>query len=237
MIPTLALLSLVAVVRAEEPPLAVPAGPPVATQARLTALRAYKANRLDVREEVELRGGGAWSAGGAWGGYWGPGWGYGGYAGPVVVDPIQQVRTWGVYRGPERLDVPTFLDVAGAAERKQDLDLDLDRLKRRSQTWSGLAGVGIAGIVAGLVGTTQAARAEDVDAYVAWNWVTLGSSGVLTAGFIGASFPRSKASALRRYPSASMTSAEARQLVDAHNDALRDELGLSAADVWAVEAE
>lgn len=234
MIPTLALLSLIATAQAQQPPLAVPAGPSTVTPEKLRALRMYKANRLTLQDETELRGGGAWSMGGVWGPGWGgPGWGWGGYTGPVMVDPITQVRTWGIYQGPERVDVPTFLEMAGATERKQDLETEVARLKKRTTAWGTLAALGGAAVVSGLVGMSAS---DEIEQYRTWNIVSLGGTGVLTAGLIGTSFPRGRASSLRKYPSASMTSAQAQTLVDDHNEGLREELGLSAADVWALEA-
>jgi hypothetical protein len=218
-----------------ERPLAVPAGPPApVTAARLQALRGYKAGRLQLRDETEFRGGSAWVMGGGYGGMWGPGYGAWGWGGPVVIDPPTALRTWGVYRGPERLDVPEFLTAVGQTQRRKELDADITRLKRRATFWSVIAGLGGAGLATGLVGMSTVETRQQYDTF---NAVTLGGTLVMATGFIGNSFPRGKESALRRYPSATMGSDEAQQLIDAHNEALREELGLSAADVWALEAE
>lgn len=218
-----------------ERPLAVPAGPgtPV-TPERLRALRGYKAGRLELRKETELRGGSAWMMGGGYGGMWGPGYGAWGGGGPVIIDPPTALRTWGVYRGPERLDVPDFLSVVGEVERRRELDATLEALGRRGKVWSVIAAIGGAGLATGLVGMSTVDTRRD---YQTFNAVTLGGTLVMATGFIGTSFPRGKESALRRYPASSIGSGEAQRLVDAHNETLREELGLSAADVWALEAE
>lgn len=220
---------------APDRPLAVPAGPQPAplTAARLQAIRSYKAGRLELREETELRGGSAWVMGSRYGGMWGPGYGAWGWAGPVIVDPPTAVQTWGIYRGPQRLDVPDFLSIAGEAERKRQLDAGLERLRRRGTGWSVVAGLGGAGLVTGLVGMSSVENRRDFELF---NSLTLGSTLLMATGFIGTSFPRGRESALRRYPAATLGSDEAQQLVDRHNEMLRTELGLSAADVWALEA-
>ncbi|MEC8423953.1 MAG: hypothetical protein VX000_09260, partial [Myxococcota bacterium] len=143
------------------------------------------------------------------------------------------VRTWGIYRGPQRLDVPDFLSVAGEVERKRKLDAALERLRRRGTGWSVVAGLGGAGLVTGLVGMSSVENRRDFELF---NSLTLGSTLVMATGFIGTSFPRGRESALRRYPAATLGSDEAQQLIDRHNEMLRTELGLSAADVWALEA-
>jgi hypothetical protein len=69
-----------------------------------------------------------------------------------------------------------------------------------------------------------------------WNMVTLGSSLVTLGGMIGGSIPGSKANQLQRSPSASMTAAEAQEWIDAFNDSLAAELGLSAKEAWLLES-
>ena len=218
-----------------ERPLAVPARvAPVVTPARLQALRSYRSGRLELREETELRGGSAWMMGGGYGGFWGPaygGWGWG-WGGPVIVDPPTTLKTWGIYRGPERLDVPEFLTAVNAGERRRTLDTRIERLERRGRTWSVVAGVGGAGLLTGLV---MASSATEMPQYRLGNNITLGGTLLMATGLVGASFPRGQAASLRRYPSSSLSGAEAQEMIDKHNEDLRKELGLSAADVWALE--
>lgn len=226
------------VTSASERPLAVPARvPPPVTPARLQSLRRYRSGRLELREETELRGGSAWVMGGAYGGVWGPGYGAWGWSGPVIIDPPTALKTWGIYRGPERLDVPEFLTAVGADAQRAALEADIARLERRGRVWSAVAGVGGAGLVTGLVMMSAARNAQDWQHYQSGNSVSFASTLVIAGGFIGSSFPRGRASALRRQPSSTMAGEEAQAMVDAHNETLRRELGLSAADVWALEAQ
>jgi len=221
-----------------ERPLAVPARvPPPVTPARLQSLRRYRSGRLELREETELRGGSAWLMGGGYGAVWGPGYGGWGWSGPVIIDPPTAVKTWGIYRGPERLDVPEFLTAVGADAQRVALQDDIARLERRGRVWSGVAAVGGAGLVTGLVMMSAARNAQDWQHYQSGNSVSFASTLVIAGGFIGSSFPRGRASALRRQPSSTMGGEEAQAMVDAHNETLRRELGLSAADVWALEAQ
>ena len=174
--------------------------------------------------------------GAGYGGYWGgPGWGSWGFGGPVVVDPPSALRTWGIYRGPERLDMDTFLGLVGEKDKQTELRTDLDRLLKRQRRWNVLAGAGGAGVVAGLVG--MSALVNTPEEYAVYNTVTLAGTLVLATGLVGSSFPRGTSSALLRYPSTTMGGADAQRLVEQHNEQLRDELGLTAADVWALEEE
>lgn len=215
------------------PPVAAPAFAPVAAPAPLTAeklqsLRTYKASRLSLRSETELHGGSATVMGmgypmgpAAMGSAW------------VVSDPITTTRTWGVYRGPQRLSVPTFLGEAGATEQKRVIEADIAQARQRSKVWFTVAGVGIAGIVTGMGGMVMA---DDRATWLTYNRVSFASTGVVVGGLFAGSFPSTKANRLTRYPSATMGTAEAQQLIDAHNEALRVRLALEPADVWQLEA-
>lgn len=214
-----------------------PGAPAGLTAQRLAAYRAYKAGRLVVREETELRGGGSTLVGGAaWGG--GP-WGWGGYGawGPppmVVQDPVRTVRGWGVYQGPVRLDTPSFARLVGASAIEQALAQDLRRLDRRGRAWGGVVVVGALGLLGGVVTTTQAGTPAQ---FRLGNQITLGGGAVLLGGLIGGSLPRAKASELRQDPSTRFTAPEAQRLADAHNERLRAELGLRPDEVWLLELE
>lgn len=234
-----ALLLLVGVALAQQPerPLAIPASPPVAAPAaapvltadKLSALRAYQAQRLVVRDEVELVGGGATMVGG-----WGYPYGRYGYMHPTVVvqEPTEIMRVWGIYRGRERLSTPRFLDLAGQADLHTAVQADIRKARRSGTAWFSVAGVGLAGILGGMVGL-ELATTED-QARVA-NRVVLAGTGFATGGLLIGSFPRAKASRLSRYPSITLSADQANELADAHNAELRDDLGLSPAEVWDIE--
>lgn len=218
-------------VAAPPPPPAPPpvAGPPTLTLSpeKLRALREYRERSLSVQGETELSGGGyhAVGMGSPLGrGMWMDSW--------IVADPIVATRGWGVYQGPQRLNVPTFLGAAGQPERKAKLEADIAKRRRNGHIWMGVAGLGGAAIVTGVVGMGQS---ETLNGLKTWNNVTFAGTGLTITGLIGGSVPTAKASRLQRSPEASMSVAEAHKLVDHHNEALRTELQLSPEEVWLVE--
>lgn len=211
-------------------PLAQQASPPPSPE-RLRLLRTYRQDRLVLRGETEYHQGPATA--------WTTGWGYGGYGGwggyygtTVISNPVWTTRTWGIYQGPERLSTPRFLEVAGQPGLAGELQGTIDRKRKHARTWYTVAGVGAAGILTGIVGMGQA---QDRDTWYIFNDVALAGVGLTVGGMIGGSFPSAKASRLHRYPSATLSAGEAQEYVDAHNERLQAELGLSAQEVWAFE--
>lgn len=227
-----------AVAPAEAPlPLAIPAGPrsgpapalpaaPALTVERLATLRAYKAQRLSVREETELRGGGTSMAMGY------PMGRMGSTAAFVVTDPVYTVRTWGVYQGPDRMSTPDFLAAAGQRPEAEQLRAEIQRHDARSKRRFGAAGLGAGVAIASLVGMRVATTPEQ---YLAWNLATLGGSAVGISGLIAGTFPAAKAGRLERSPSAVMEPTRARALAQAHNDALQAKLGVTPQEAWLLE--
>jgi hypothetical protein len=226
-----------------EAPLAIPMRPGVAapptrppganeagglTPDRLAALRTYRDERLVVRGEAELTGGAVYGQVGGWYGY--PHRGYGG--GWVVADPLRVTRGWGIYQGPRRVDVPTFLGEVGEAGQKAELDADISRASRNSQIWFTAAGIGAAALLTGFVGSNLATTPQD--AYQ-WSQVSFVGATTTVVGLVGGSFPSSKAQRLRRVPAATMSVDEATRLATRHNEQLREKLGLSPDDVWRME--
>lgn len=197
---------------------------------KLEALRRYQAERLAIRGETEVHGGGARAV---WvGGWWGPRWG------PhttvaVVPEPVFATRTWGIYQGPQRLQVPTAMEMSGDPQAAA-LQQTIDRKKRASRAWYTAAGIGGGVAVASLFGQLNA---DDRVEYTNWQLAGVAGVGTAVVGLLGAGGPAGEARALERYPSRSMTPAEARALVDRHNDRLRQELGLTPQEVWSIERE
>ncbi len=221
------------------PPLAQPGqGVPPSKPTDLRALRTYRQGRLVLRAETEYHQGPAtaWSfGGGGWG--WGggyPGWGWGGgyYGTTIINNPTWTERTWGIYQGPERLSVPTFLETAGDLSKATELRSVIERKRKTAKAWYTVAGVCAAGILTGVVGM---GAAQEVDTYFIFNNVALGGLGVAVTGMLGGSFPSARASRLARYPSESLSAQEAQSYVDGHNERLQSELGLSDEEVWAFE--
>lgn len=207
---------------------AVSAAPVPLTLERVQTLRRYKAQRLSVHEETELRGGGASMA-------MGMGMPYGRYGTStalLMTDPVYTVRTWGVYRGPDRITNPVFLEAVGKADAASALRKDINRYDRRSKRLFGVAGLGAGVMVASLVGMRSASSPEE---YLAWNLATLGGTAAGLSGLVIGSFPAAKAGRLERTPAAVMRPDEARALAEAHNDALQKELGVTPQEAWLLE--
>jgi hypothetical protein len=202
------------------------AGAPALTMDRLQTLRRYKAERLSVHEETELRGGGTALAMGYPYGRMGPS------TAVMMTDPVYTVRTWGVYQGPDRISTPSFLDKVGKASEATALREDVARHQRRSKGCFGVAGIGAGVLVAGLIGMRAATTPEE---YLAWNLATLGGTAAGMTGLVVGSFPAAKANRLERSPAAVMTPAEARALAERHNDALQRELGVTPQEAWLLE--
>ena len=197
------------------------------TAERLQALRTYKGQRLQVRAETEFRGGSVSTFSSMSYGY--P-HGYG--TGVIVSDPVSTFRTWGVYRGPQRLSVPDFLTLSGAIEKRDELVKKIKKARRASRGWFAGAGIGMGAIVTGIVGMSAAKK---LPTYRQYNWVALSGTGATIGCLLGASFPASKAARMYRYPGVSMSSDEANELAHGHNEALREKLNLQPEEAWLLD--
>jgi hypothetical protein len=196
------------------------------TPKRLAALRTYKAQRLQVRAETEYRGGGVST-------FSSMSYGYPQAMGTgvIIAEPISTFRTWGVYRGPERLSTPDFLTLTNAIKQRDSLVAEIDKSRRASKIWFTGAGLGMAAIVTGIVGM----GAGGVDTYAQYNSVALVGTTVTIGCLLGASFPAAKASKLYRYPGASMNTDAANGLAHEHNEQLRQKLGIQPDEAWLLD--
>ena len=215
-----------------ERPLAIPGrGNSPQSAARLQALKQYQRERIGIGTEVQFHASGPPVSVGFGGPWYGMRWGM------VVANPYMYTsRTHGIYKGTVRMDVPTFLGEVGQSDLQHSLQQDILRANRYTTVWNVVTGIGVTGLVVGSVGMSAAweARSPEYGSYY-----TMASTGLLTTitGLIGSSITSSKSVRLRRYPSASMGINEAEQLADAHNEQLRQDLGLSAEDVWSIESQ
>lgn len=214
-------------------PAPVPAVDPVvqAAQAaeRLEKMRAYKAQRMTVREETEIRGGGmSPQITGGVGGGWGSPMGM-----PMTNDPLYSVQTWGIYLGKRRLSVPEYLELTEQDDLAAALDLDIQRSKRQSRV---LYGIGIAGVAAAGAGVVGQVTTEDVERYGLYR--TTAMLGVVAAigGFVGGSIPAARAKELEDEASFRFTPEQVQPRLDTYNEALRLRIGLSAEDVMLMES-
>ena len=197
------------------------------TPERLMALRTYKSQRLQVRAETEYRGSSVAT-------FTSMSYGYpqGVGTGVVVTDNLSTFRTWGVYRGPQRLSTPDFLQLAGATQQRDDVVREINRLQRTAKGWYVVAGTGVAGVLTGLIGM---ATAEEMNTYGTFNLVSLGGTIVTIGGLFGASFPGSKAQRLYKYPGNTLSSDEANDLAYAANERLRQELEIAPNEAWLLD--
>lgn len=196
---------------------------------RLEKMRAYKAQRLVVREETEIRGGGTspqitGGVGGGWGSPMGT---------PMTTDPVYTVQTWGVYQGKRRLTVPEYLEATDQGELAEALNVDIQRSQRQSRV---LYGVGALGVVAAGAGVVGQVTATDVERYALYR--TTATLGVVAAigGFVGGSVPAARAKELEQEVSFRFTPEQVQPRLDAYNEALRLRIGLSAEDVMLLES-
>lgn len=223
-------LGLSAALAQEGPPLAIPndqvqAPPPptlrgmTAEQAR--AARTYRADRLELRPETELQGGGSTMIYQGHGGPWRHG--YAGFS-YVLRDPVYAVPTWGIYRGPERLTVPEYLGAVGRVGQKADLEAKIEQLERRSGRWYTLGGLGIAATIGSVV--AQIVTDDPAINYYGY-YTTLGGAGAMVLGFVAGSFPSAKADRLENDPAEWLEARQLQSEIDDYNAALGARLGLS----------
>lgn len=163
------------------------------------------------------------------------GYGFPGFGtGVVITDPIQTHRTHGVYQGSTWLDVPTFLQVAGADDLQRDVSRDISRARRRSRACYITAGVGVLGMI---VGSAGARSAENRNEYRQYASLVGPSLGLTVGGLFVGSFPAARSERMRRYPAESIGLDRAQQIADEYNNNLRMSLGLTPEEVWPIEAQ
>jgi len=197
------------------------------TAERLQALRTYKAQRLQVRAETEYRGGGVSTFSSMSYGY--P---HGLGTGVIVTEPVSTFRTWGIYRGAQRLSTPDFLTLTGDMAKRDALVNEIKKSKRASRAWFSGAGVGMAAIVTGIVGM---GASGNIGTYRRFNTVALSGTSLTIGCLLGASFPAAKGAKLYRYPGASMNTDQANALAHDHNEKLRQELDIKPEEAWLLD--
>jgi hypothetical protein len=212
-----------------EQPLAVPRQGGPRSPDRLQALRQYQRDRIALGTELEFHSSGPPVSVGFGGPWYGMGWGM------AISNPyVYASTTNSVYKGNTRMDMPDFLGTVGARDLRADLERDILRANRATTVWNTVAGVGIAGIVVGAVGMSNA---WDAETYYGYANVATGGLVMTVGGLVGSSITSSRSFRLRRYPSSSIGLDEAERLADAYNDRLRQELGLTPDDVWGIESQ
>jgi hypothetical protein len=228
--------ALVGPAQARPAPTAVGEPPGLSGEERFEALMRFRHDHLDLRGTTRWSGGGATVIHGGWGWGWGPHWGWGwGWSPSVVIrDPLEPQHDWAVFQGVQRLTVPAYLDEVGDQLRLAALEQDLRRTHRRQVVGYGVGGTGMAATVVSFV---AAAWSETEGELMLWNTVATGG---LCAALVGTMVGSSAASRGRRlqtdFPH-TVSYDDTQAQVDAYNERLREELGLTRADAYEVITE
>ncbi|MCB9699483.1 MAG: hypothetical protein H6738_22055 [Alphaproteobacteria bacterium] len=221
-----------------ERPLAIPAsgrppalppvadGPPsVANAYDPRAVREYREHHLSVRTITET-----WYTT-----TWGPGWGYGWGWGPAWPQTwVHRDQRVLLFEGRRVIDVPTALSTLGDVPAQQQLLRRISNQRTASTALTSVGFVGMAATLVGLVGFDQARTLEEAET---WSVVSGAGAGVMLVGLIGGAFPAARARTLLMDPSATFQPGEAERRFREHDDQLAAALGLSPAQVDAIEAE
>lgn len=205
---------------------AEPTGPTL-TAEKLGSVREYQRQRLVVRQETELRGGGTSVVSSPWANP------YSMTPSQVVQDPIYAVQGWGIYQGSRRLTVPEYLGVIGSDQMKEFLEQDIVRLNATSKGLYAFGGLGVAATVVGIVGMNNSQTPEQRLIFFA---AAGGGVVAMLTGFIGGSVPAAKATQIESDPEYTFTPEQVQEGVDTYNEQLRSGLELSSEEVLLIEA-
>lgn len=199
-------------------------------QEKLDALRQYQRERLELSNEVNITGGSSTAY------MRSPMMGYGSLgfsSGFIISDPIYTTRTLRVYQAKESISTLEFFELVGADEMHKKVEKQTKRYRKRRKVGRAVAILGLGTAISGWVGSYQASNELEL---VVYSNISVVGSIVGFGGLLGASFPSSKESALLRTPLNSMSKLEVENHIDAHNDRLRNRLGLTVDDVWLIES-
>jgi hypothetical protein len=196
------------------------------SQEKLNALRQYQRERLEISNETNISGGATTAY------MRGPTMGYGSL-GFMISDSIHTTRTMKVYQAQEPISTAIFLELTGQEGEREDLDALLAKYRKRKAAGRVVAALGLGTTIGGWVGVSQSVTENEVYLY---SNVTLGGSILCFGGLLISSFPASKEASLLMTPLNYLSKADVEGRVDAFNDALRTELGLSVEDIWSIES-
>lgn len=214
----------------DDRPLAIPLGPspapprsititaPPRPESRARAMREYRNRHLSVHNLSEIvtttswsyhyryrpyRGGGGWVA-------WPHPWSY-------------HVDTIAVFKGEQRIDVPTTLGELGDVPARLDLERRIGAARSASSVLQAVGVVGVGTAVVGLIGRDQANSFVELRD---WSRVTEIGIGMTFGGLMLSAFPSSRARKLQYTHELSMELDELQRRVADHNEALAASLGL-----------
>ena len=224
-------------VRADRPlaiPLAAPRPEPARIEAapdaeKVAAFRKYRSQFLSVRHYTGLAVGSTTVHTDWYGGY---GYGYGWGTVHRGVPYIYRVDDWGVFQGPQRLDTFSYLDRVGDLNKRQIVKQQVRSRRTLGGVLYALGGAGVVGSIASAAGMVNAKTQAE---YSQWRIANTTSVGVIIGGFLGGSFPFSRARRLASHPGQSSDLAVIEDQVAEFNEGLRTELGLTPAEALSVE--
>lgn len=213
----------------DDRPLAIPAHPREDVSPELgRALREYRQDHLRIQRLVGYRVGTIGYTERYWSPYWGWGWG------TVYAPSVTQTEGWAVFQGAQRLDVPTYLDRIGAVTDKEHLQRTIRRKRTLATVLYAVGGAGAIATVAGLVGMDGSRTADD---YYTWGAVSTAGLSAMVVGFVGGSFPSASARTLEWVPAATRPLEAVEQEVNAHNERLAEQLGLTPSQALQMEEQ
>ena len=200
------------------------------TPAELQAAMSFRSSHLEIRTVTSWRGGGSTVV---TSGYYGSGGRGGSHMGvgvsTVVPEPMVPEHAWTVFQGPMRLSVPDYLTLVG------DPRADDYRRRIRSNRTTGtlFSAVGVAGVAAVVAGIIGSANADSHPEREDWNTVALAGTGGILVGFTVGGAAQNTANRLEsNYDRLGWEPTQAQ--VDAYNEQLRQQLGLSTEQAWRI---
>lgn len=201
------------------------------TPAELQAAMNFRSSHLEIRSVTSWRGGGSTVVSSGYYGYGGPRGGshMGVGVSTVVPEPMVPEHAWTVFQGPMRLSVPDYLTLVGDP-RDEDYRRRIRGNRTTGALFSAVGVAGVAAVVAGIIGSANAdTRPERED----WNTVALAGTGGILVGFTVGSAAQSSANRLEsNYDRLGWEPTQAQ--VDAYNERLRQQLGLSTEQAWRI---
>jgi len=218
---TLALLTAASAVAQDQPAPSPTAPSQELTAERLRTLRAYRSQRLEIRSVTEMTGGGTSMT---------PGWGVGGVQ--IYSEPIRTVHSWAVFRGPAQVQLPEYYELLGDVERAQSLRRRIRRNRTAAASLYALSGAGAVSAVVGFVGLNAPGTGIDNRTY---SWMITGGLVGMLVGSLGGGIPASRASTLQSDHTKVLDPHEAQFEIDAYNERLRRDLGVTPEDAARVE--
>lgn len=194
----------------------------------LRGILTFRDEHLSIREQRTVVPGRMTVLGSGWG--WGPlPWrGYTWTPTSVVQSPPEIYESWAIYRGPQRLSVPQFLESVGQPLEAVALERRIRRNSTTGKVFGGLAVLGLAAGLGGIVGSF-------VDTPIGQpTWTTVGLSGLGTSlvSSIVSGATGSRANKLASDFTETQDLGRVQEQVRDYNEELRNELGLTPAQAY-----